>query len=94
MKKLYTVEVRQTITVKADLDNFTDKFMKEFRETMYNFTSIEDHIRHLATLYAGGFIAYKNDYVEGYGRLEGVEFNEEDTEVEIISEEEVYFDVG
>lgn len=88
MTKEYFVEVKQTIRVKVDLSNFTDNFMEEFRSYMYNFHTVEDHVKHLAYLYAVGAITSES-FVEGYGRLDGIEFYEDEEEVDIIHEEEV-----
>lgn len=68
------VIVSQIIKVKIDESKFDDAFMREFRETFYNF-SLNDHIRHLAQLHARG-IANNYSFIEGYGSPEemGIEF--------------------
>lgn len=60
------VEVRQTVRVNVDESKFTPEFMAEFRASMYPFTSIAQHVEHLAQLYARGI--YSDDsFIEGYG---------------------------
>lgn len=75
MKRHILVETHVTISV--DETKFTDEFMKEFREDFYDFSTIDQHIKHLAWLYATGKITgYFDEFVEGYGKLSdfGVEF--------------------
>ena len=55
--------------------------MREFRETMYPFGSIETHIKHIAQMKARGIMKY--DFVEGYGYL-----REMGIKVSIIDQEE------
>ena len=80
-----TVRVTQEIWVQVDESKFTPDFLKEFRETMYNFPDINDHIEHLAQLKARGIITHKNQFVEGYGNLldMGIILIERDLETEI-----------
>jgi len=80
-----TVKVAQYVKVTIDESKFDETFMKEFQENFYNFTSIDDHIEHLAQLYARGL--YDNgDFIEGYGNTKdmGIKFNIECQENEII----------
>jgi hypothetical protein len=88
MKK-YTVVVTQEIEVTVDETKFDKEFMTEFRESMYNFYTIEDHMAHLAQLYARGIIDDFNNVAEGYGSLKdmGISFKLEDQDEEITSEE-------
>jgi hypothetical protein len=74
-----TVRVSQLIEVTVDESKFTPEFMSEFRrETMYSFTLIEDHIAHLAQLYARSLVHDNRDYIEGYGiaRDMGIKFKQ------------------
>jgi hypothetical protein len=82
MKKL--VEVRQWVEVEVDESKFTKHFMKEFRRYFYPFYTIDDHIEHLAQLYARG-IADQYNFIEGYGEAKdmGIKFFNNDIEVEI-----------
>ncbi len=78
-----TVLVTQTVKVKIDETKFNESFMSEFRKYLYNFKTIDDHIKHLAQLHARGI--YDNgDFIEGYGDEMGIEFKVEDTEIEIV----------
>ena len=69
-----TVKVAQYVKVTIDESKFDETFMKEFQENFYNFTSIDDHIEHLAQLYARGL--YDNgDFIEGYGNTKDMVLN-------------------
>ena len=87
--KVYTVEVKHIINMKVDVNKFTSEFMQEFRDNFYYFTTVEEHVEHLAQLYARGHIQFNGDFVEGYGRLEGIEFYKMDWDTEIIDKEEM-----
>lgn len=62
----FQICVSQIIEVEMDAAKFDDKFMKEFRETMYPFKSLNEHACHIAQLFARGLIT-DNDFIEGYG---------------------------
>jgi hypothetical protein len=70
-----TIEVTVTFSANVTLDEskFTEEFMAEFRESFYNFKSIEDHAMHLAQLAVRGVYGLskysKNEFVEGYGSI-------------------------
>lgn len=83
-----TVEVTQFIEVTVDESMFTDGFMEEFREHFYPFSSISDHIEHLAALEAGGLLCGK-DFIEGYGEREemGISVKTESMETSISTTE-------
>ena len=59
-----TVEVRQLIEVEIDESKFDEQFMQEFRESFYNFTTLDDHIAHIGQLEARGMLG---TFIEGYG---------------------------
>lgn len=61
------VLVEQTISVSVDETKFTPQFMEEFRASMYPFHSVQDHIEHLAQLYARGVVHELTKFIEGYG---------------------------
>lgn len=67
MKK-YTVAVTQYVEVEIDETKFDETFMEEFRDYMYQFDTIEEHVEHLAQLEARGLIDFDN-FVEGYGDI-------------------------
>ena len=73
------VNVIQTVMVEIDEGKFDNSFMQEFRESFYNFKTIDDHIHHLAQLYSRG-IAKNDDFIEGYGLTEdmGIKFKTTD----------------
>lgn len=62
-----TVEVTQRIQVTINESKFTPEFMEEFRRDFYEFNTIEQHMEHLAQLYARGIATPYNDFIEGYG---------------------------
>lgn len=83
MKK--NVLVTQQVSVEVDEARFTPEFMAEFRASMYPFTRIEDHIEHLAQLYARGI--YDDDsFIEGYGPAKemGIKFKSVEQYEEIL----------
>ncbi|EIM25696.1 hypothetical protein [Microvirga lotononidis] len=65
MKK--TVEVTMIVEVEVDESKFTPEFMREFRESFYDFHEVEDHIMHIAQLEARGLLSPR--FTEGYGPL-------------------------
>jgi hypothetical protein len=62
-----TVEVTITVEVEVDETKFTYAFMEEFRSSFYSFTTVEDHIQHIAQLEARSLL--DADFTEGYGPL-------------------------
>ena len=67
--KNITVEVTQTITVTLDETKFTPEFMAEYRESFYDYNTIEDHAKHLAFLEASGMVSHGSAFIEGYGSM-------------------------
>jgi hypothetical protein len=61
------VNVIQVVEVEVDESKFTDEFLSEWQETFYPFTSVNDHILHIAQLEARSFL---DDFTEGYGKIE------------------------
>ena len=85
MKKI--VVITQRIEVTIDEAKFDEDFLQEFRESFYPFHDVNDHIRHLAQLYARGIASgFDNCFLEGYGQQKdlGIEFEllEGDEEIE------------
>jgi hypothetical protein len=70
------VDVEFSVEVEVDESKFTPEFMAEFRESFYPFTTIEEHIEHLAQLYVRGIAQPYNDFIEGYGMSDdfGIKF--------------------
>lgn len=68
--KTFTVEVTQTVTVTLDETKFDETFMKEFRESFYQFDTLEEHAEHLAQLEARGLVDDYEPFIEGYGPAE------------------------
>ena len=60
------IRVTQVIRVTVDESKFTEAFMATFRESHYNFTTIEEHQKHLGQLYARGMID-NHSFSDGYG---------------------------
>lgn len=79
-----TVEVLQAVVVTVDETKFTLEFMEEFRASFFEFEDIDEHVEHLAQLYARGLIdGYPDEFVEGYGLLGdfGITFSIESAEL-------------
>lgn len=66
MTKSSSVQVTQIVKVTVDEAKFTDGFMRSFRETMYPFETVDEHIEHLGQLYARG-LSDEYSFIEGYG---------------------------
>lgn len=73
MKKSYIVQI--AVTVEVDETKFDEEFMAEFRDYMYPFDTIEEHMEHLAQLNARG-LADNCSFIEGYGEASefGIKF--------------------
>lgn len=67
--KTYRVEITQTIEVTLDEAKFDEAFMAEFRESFFDFDTLEEHAEHIAQLYARGLWedSLGNRFIEGYG---------------------------
>lgn len=65
--KTFTVEVTQIVTVELDETKFDEAFMREFRESFYNFRTLGQHAEHIAQLEARGLITGWPVFIEGYG---------------------------
>jgi len=64
----FNCEFIQPVLVTLDETKFTPEFMQEFRESFYDFWTIEQHAAHIAQLAARGLRDFShNDFVEGYG---------------------------
>lgn len=81
------VDVTLTIRVTVDESKFTDQFMSEFCQSFYHFTTLNDHLEHLAQMHARGLYG-ERDFIEGYGpaadmgiKLKIVDQNEEVREI-------------
>lgn len=68
-----TVHVVQDFEVIVPDSLLTEEFMAEFRKSFYDFTTKEQHIEHLAQLYARG-LADDDSFIEGYGKGVGIRF--------------------
>jgi hypothetical protein len=82
-----TVVVTTEVDVSIDESKFTEEWMAEFRQHFYSFTTVQDHIEHLAQLYARGVIdGFENEFVEGYGPLKemGISFTDGPIETQIV----------
>lgn len=82
------VAVQSMVSVTVDETKFTPEFMAEFRDSMYSFLSIDDHIEHLAQLYARGLCDEFTKFIEGYGPPSdmGVECKVTDVFEEVVRE--------
>lgn len=62
------VEVVQIVRVTVDETKFTPEFLEAWPEVFYPFTTIEQHMEHLAQLEARGLIGGGDSFIEGYGQ--------------------------
>ena len=67
--KTYEVQIEQIVRVTIDETKFTPEFMKAFSDSMYDFETIEEHVKNLAEWRARGVIQSDRDFHEGYGHL-------------------------
>lgn len=74
--RLKTVRVTRDIDVRVDAAKFDEAFMAEFRASFYGLHTVDDHIEHLARLYAQGIVDEHSTFIEGYGdpKAMGIEF--------------------
>ena len=61
------ITVCQIISVTVDEGKFTEEFMSEFRQFFFDYDTIDEHIEHLADLYARGIVDEFSGFIEGYG---------------------------
>ena len=68
----FECEVTQTSVVEVEIDDesMDEKFMVEFRDSICNFATLEEHAHHLAQLKAHDLIGF-DSFVEGYGFING-----------------------
>lgn len=85
----HTVEVLVCVEVEVDEAAFTPEYMAAFRDCFYNFDSIEDHVRHIASAKVDGIIDEGGGFLEGYGDLAdmGIRVRESGREVEVADTE-------
>lgn len=73
-----TVTVTQTVTVDVKDDVFTQEMLDAFADAFYSFSTVDEHIEHLAQLAARGLLEPSNGYdnlvefVEGYGPAKAI----------------------
>lgn len=80
--RTYEVDVTQRIEVTVDETKMDETFFGEFRENFFPFFDIEDHVKHIAQLYARGvYQGDRDEFVEGYGKLRE-EFGVEITDID------------
>lgn len=64
MKKFECTVVREDkYTVEFDESVITDEWMKEFRQSFYNFHTLDEHAKHIAQFRA----RFGERFIEGYG---------------------------
>jgi len=61
----FRVIVTQEVIVTLDAEKFDEAFMQEFRESFFNFDTLEEHAEHIGQLEARGL--WSEDFTEGYG---------------------------
>ena len=60
------VQVTFDVRVSVDESKLNEEFMSEYRQSFYDFFSINDHIKHLAQLKVRGIL---EPFTEGYGEI-------------------------
>src|SRR5271168_2990045 len=65
--KSFRILVSQDVELSLDEGKFTPEFMTEFRESFFQFHTVEDHAEHLAQLYAREIVDNQTEFIEGYG---------------------------
>jgi len=63
------VMVKILVSVTVDDEKFTPEFMDEFREYLYPFDTLDDHICHLGQMEAHGLLGFGDTFIEGYGPM-------------------------
>ena len=65
----FKVTVTREVEVTLNARKFNEQFMSEFRDSFYNFHSLEEHAEHLAQLFVRGLADPNRDsgFIEGYG---------------------------
>lgn len=78
--RTFEVEVTQVIRVTLDDTKFDESFMEEFRQSFYDFDTIEQHAEHIAQLCARGLADpnWPNSFIEGYGEAKDMGISSED----------------
>lgn len=78
------VKVAQWVEVTIDESKFDEKFMSEFRDSFYQFHSIQEHVEHLAQMIARRVYFPESKFIEGYGLVKemGISFKMLDSETE------------
>jgi hypothetical protein len=85
--KSLNIAILKTVEVTVDESKFTDEFLLSFRERFYDsIRTVDDHIRHIAQMYARDLYDGFTTFVEGYGELKdmgiSVRVTDEDLEFE------------
>lgn len=80
-----SVYVTHCVSVTLDESKFTEEFLQEFRESFYDFYTVDDHRQHLASLYARGIYG-EHSFIEGYGPASdfGIKFDLESLDTEVV----------
>ena len=67
----FPIKVEQRTVITLNADRFDEQFLAEFRESFYNFHTIEEHAAHLAQMHVRGLYDLNNpqEFVEGYGPI-------------------------
>lgn len=79
------IQYTQAVRVTVDRSMFTDEFLAEFRESFYDFDTIDDHLKHLGQLFCRGLASETDSYIEGYGEPSrfGIKFEMEYDDLEL-----------
>jgi len=70
--RTFEIDVTQTVRVVLDGRKFDEAFIAEFRQSFYDFDTLEEHAEHIAQLQARGVIdlTATGEFIEGYGPSE------------------------
>ena len=82
--KRFHATVTQEIIIDIDESKFDDQFLKEFKECMYNFNTVEEHVEHIAQYFARfhdedpeGYLNLEEEMFKCSGEVLGVDIEEE-----------------
>jgi hypothetical protein len=79
-----TVILTSYVDIEVDETKFTDEFMVDFRQSFYEFNTLDDHLAHLARLADGNNFYLLSKFIEGYGepddfgiKIHGINYDSE-----------------
>jgi hypothetical protein len=64
-----TIHITHQVVLTYDKAKFTKEFMANFQAHFYPFTTVDQHLNHIAYSIVRGTVAHSSDFLEGYGKL-------------------------